>query len=437
MGNPLLKNNGYRDFAENYPVGTSQVNPIPMDTRWEKAPKEKEKLNLYDWVKGTNPQYTPGHILKSILAGALAGPEMTRRALKGEYNPDSEKDAEAMLDFVSAAGGQAFGGKVASGQLASLAGPMRFGDDARRKLFEALNLGAKQRSPREITQKTGWWETPDKRWQSEISDRNMKLKVLDVTGSLGPKFSNKNSGFIYDPATGNLIPSFSKDARLADVLDHPELFKNYPDFKDIRVGTNIAEGRGNWDGWNHTINIKPEFMPRRDMEQILLHEITHGTQSFEGWKNGSSPVYWLPKTFDKMKDEAFDLFVQAKKHPEMQDVGGDFVEEVVRVMRKQIANPNSLRPGEMDTLMRFAAEKPNAADLLLRGTKDTQILQNMQDDAFRKYMNTTGEAEARAVGHRRNLTDEQRALYPFLDEVNLQAPRQQQVPGYNVPWSPK
>ena len=74
------------------------------------------------------------------------------------------------------------------------------------KLDQAKAMLEKGADEVEIWQKTGWFKDKDGAWKFEIGDGNAKLN-----------------------------PGFQSGGRLGELLDHEELFKAYPELKDVRV----------------------------------------------------------------------------------------------------------------------------------------------------------------------------------------------------------
>ena len=74
------------------------------------------------------------------------------------------------------------------------------------KLDQAKAMLEKGADEVEIWQKTGWFKDKDEAWKFEIGDSNARLN-----------------------------PGFQSGGRLGELLDHEELFKAYPELKDVRV----------------------------------------------------------------------------------------------------------------------------------------------------------------------------------------------------------
>lgn len=85
------------------------------------------------------------------------------------------------------------------------------------------------------------------------------------------------------------------DSTLGQVLDHPELYKQYPHLKDTpvslwqnykgQVADSTTAPSGSWDGTKITASADSAEQFRR----ILLHEANHAVQKFEGFAKGGSP----------------------------------------------------------------------------------------------------------------------------------------------------
>jgi hypothetical protein len=111
---------------------------------------------------------------------------------------------------------------------------------------------------------TGWGKFPDGEWKFETSDRDAKLN------------SNLNT---------------DKISKLGDVLDHSELYKQYPDLLKTAVEFDhhlAADEYGYFDKDKNKIVINPTLDPS-EMKATLLHEIQHWVQDREGFAYGGSP----------------------------------------------------------------------------------------------------------------------------------------------------
>nr|DAE82699.1 MAG TPA: Large polyvalent protein associated domain 23 [Caudoviricetes sp.] len=120
------------------------------------------------------------------------------------------------------------------------------------KLDQAKAMLEKGADEVEIWQKTGWFKDKDGAWKFEIGDGNAKLN-----------------------------PDFQSGGRLGELLEHEELFKAYPELKDVRVvkigdetpggaalSVKDAAQREKRGIYNVTYNNKTATLVRQDLQKI-------------------------------------------------------------------------------------------------------------------------------------------------------------------------
>ncbi len=148
---------------------------------------------------------------------------------------------------------------------------------ARMKAAIELNKGA---DSKEVLQQTGWFKGTDGRMKYEISDEGMKLADRDW--------------------------KFGETGKLSDFVEHPELFKAYPELKDInfKVADKDYKYIGSYNDASKTLTINPNAVRAGDegILDVLTHEIQHIIQSKEGFATGSNPVKALNEALDALKD---------------------------------------------------------------------------------------------------------------------------------------
>jgi hypothetical protein len=178
------------------------------------------------------------------------------------------------------------------------------------------------------------FEGPDGKPRFEVSDEGMQLKQDAYNGKVG---------------------------KLGDIIDHPELFKQYPDLKDVKtrvyIDKNYPDGqRGSYDHKTGEITVHARNM--YEAESTLLHEIQHAIQGKEGFVQGGS-------------------IDQIRLNKEYQ---ADMEKYVATQKAKGIIKPDWELRADFDTAER----------------------------ALGQYKRLAGEAEARAVAKRMNMTDAER-----------------------------
>uniref|UniRef100_A0A6M3KF35 Large polyvalent protein associated domain-containing protein n=3 Tax=viral metagenome TaxID=1070528 RepID=A0A6M3KF35_9ZZZZ len=149
--------------------------------------------------------------------------------------------------------------------------------------------------PEKVWKETGWTQDPQGKWMFRIDDSKAKLHVSKPNRRIGDSFF---------------------DANLEDILDHPELYKAYPEFKNMRVvaSENVkplsASFNGNeiWIGADTPANLS---------KSTLLHEINHAVAAKEGLvKGGVSPsrtAEYAPVWDDVKKQWTHPSFEDARR----------------------------------------------------------------------------------------------------------------------------
>lgn len=155
-------------------------------------------------------------------------------------------------------------------------------DKADERTFRMDNLSVARKMEEEkkdakaIKMSTGWERGADGKWRYEMPDAKIK-DTMDVGG-------------------GNIVKRYEDDmlwngGKLSDVIDAPELFKAYPQLKDVRIETdaimNDMPSNGEYNAKTNTITIHADEL--KYMNSILNHEIQHTIQSIEGFDRGGSP----------------------------------------------------------------------------------------------------------------------------------------------------
>lgn len=111
----------------------------------------------------------------------------------------------------------------------------------------------------------------------------------------------------------NYDPHVHKVVDLKDALNHPQLYKQYPELKNVGVISDhhlngIAQVNSLGD-----IVINPNKIKDPNMlKSALLHEVTHVVQAKENFANGGSPAMWGPDGYKKLAGEVEARAVQKR-----------------------------------------------------------------------------------------------------------------------------
>ena len=173
----------------------------------------------------------------------------------GQYDPSATVEmgqllAGGALPAAERGAAGVFGGRLA--QTANLS-----------NLYKAKMVESQGYAPYETFRQTGWFRGPDNQWRFEIPDSAAKLH---------PNLSVNN-------------------ANLGNVLDHPDLYKAYPDLAKVPVKwTNDPSywGAHYPHPGQERFTLNPTI-PSNEFIPTALHEAQHAIQWREGFSPGTHP----------------------------------------------------------------------------------------------------------------------------------------------------
>lgn len=121
-----------------------------------------------------------------------------------------------------------------------------------------------------------WETTGTRRWKS--GDRQ---EINDMNAVFKPKYLD--------------LPFAS--TKLGSMLEHPEIFKNYPELEKTRVVVreDLKPGEASFSSELNEINIARADVKNKNLS-TLLHEVQHWIQNKEGWQSGANPLDFTTKT---------------------------------------------------------------------------------------------------------------------------------------------
>lgn len=242
--------------------------------------------------------------------------------------------------------------KLVDGTLGSMAGVSAMNAD-RTNLKIALNFEQKGMNPDNIYSLTGWYRGIDDQWRFELPTEQAKLKPSALEP---PKYEDvlpmfREAGISLDMSygRGNLPDSYrfrkwgtdNKDPAnyiaekdlpenlrqiaadlqgahvpkirgiLPEYLDFPELYKAYPQFKEMKVvltklDKNTAEYRANekvGEIGSIAIDLDRAKLTRHNLKELILHEVQHGIQDVERFAYGLRDYTFRKRLFDMWEKE--------------------------------------------------------------------------------------------------------------------------------------
>lgn len=292
-------------------------------------------------------------------------------------------------------------------------------------LEHAQQMEADDADAEDIRRETGWFRGVDGKWRFEIDDSKV---TWNRRGDNSAKNSNADYA-LYQKLTNDFLygtidseglqklteldkvyKNYSTGNKVGDYLDAPELYKQYPQLKDVSL---TFKEMGNVLG-QRTANglvLNEKYKNANMSEQAkatLLHEIQHWIQNKENFAAGASPEYWQNQldngerietkqykndlgTTWELGDKYDELGIDIKPYAEKY-LAGWTDEEIMRACED--AEKHGI---DADDLSRYAAA--------LWGLRNDAPASTAPVDLYR---NTAGEIEARDVEARRNYTEEQR-----------------------------
>jgi hypothetical protein len=219
-------------------------------------------------------------------------------------------------------------------------------------LAKAQQLEQSGANPADIWQQTGWGKGPDGMWRFEIDDTRAGMRLT------GPKFGDSESV-----------------QKMGETFDHRELYKAYPSAKKIgsswwdEAGAGYSSSRPSGGMENITL---PRMAGPDSQRSSALHEMQHAIQTREDFARGGAPsMFTTPQARAAAEAEAkkLEAAIDAAR-----DAGN-------RKLYDQLTNQRSAL---------------------------------MSHDGVGQYKRLAGEAEARLVQARANMTPEARsATFPW------------------------
>lgn len=219
-------------------------------------------------------------------------------------------------------------------------------------LSVARKMEEEKKDAKAIKMATGWERGADGKWRYEMPDAKIK-DTMNVGG-------------------GHIVKRYEDDmlwngGKLSEVIDAPELFKAYPQLKDVRIETdaimNDMPSNGEYNSKTNTITIHADEL--KYMNSILNHEIQHAIQDIEGFAKGGSPRLVrgeVKKRFDEVTKQIKQLRAEGKE------------DEAKALIEKNRGLYNAYQ----------------------------------KNDDYNSYKSLAGEVEARNVSARLNMTPEER-----------------------------
>lgn len=282
-----------------------------------------------------------------------------------------------------------------------------------------------------IFRETGWYIGSDGKWRFEIDDSGMEFRrdgdarLIEETDyqrmqELTEKWeqSFETGGALSQQETAELEELQEKYSDLVweekfmlrDFLKHDELFRAYPRLKGISlVFDALPDGvKGYFSPRSNTI-VLSDTLFGKDAD-VLLHELQHIIQRYEGFAKGASPEYWAQR---QNTEDAVGIYDRKIEQAFRQAL--DILDGLPQNIAEQFREWYNLDNQDPEASMRLAGKLRQSLYgeqfndyLMAKWTMDNLSSGNYKRGANELYRNTAGEIEARNAAARRSMTPEQR-----------------------------
>jgi len=202
-------------------------------------------------------------------------------------------------------------------------------------LEKAMKLEKDGTDSEKIRKETGWFKGYDGKWRFEIDNSELEFKT-DIEknraaaielAKMKAKSAEIEWKIVNDTATeaeeneyyslDEKMVQLRKWQKLSDVINHPKLFKAYPQLKDVNVYYEISSlNRGLYSSKGNVIRLNP-MCPIGEQKEIIIHEIQHAIQRIEDFANGSSLEYW--ENLGYSDEEAMAMYYNTAGEREARD----------------------------------------------------------------------------------------------------------------------
>lgn len=268
--------------------------------------------------------------------------------------------------------------------------------------------------PQSIFKQTGWYRDVDNQWKFEISDKGAELNESafnvkpDVLHKDNLAYHLKNE----QPRSPEGLP---RPRTLGDVIHHPELFQAYPeiaklpvdDLPDYKFGgglKGVMQGAGTP---SEHMGLSPDLP--NEVLSTTLHESQHWIQNKENFARGGAPDEFIPA--EKWSQRILDLENMRNLNNQLDVLEGFHTEPyIVEEAFKSAIRRDDINPAFQSVLNNLEQLSPELFAQAHKVYSKELAWDNLQRDAFNKYLTLAGESESRNV--------EARHRFPELESIS-------------------
>lgn len=363
-------------------------------------------------------------IVKGIADSAVSAATLPGDVLSGKVQPGSQQEIERAFDLAGmmVMGPAPVAKSMADGTLGSFAG-VRSKSIDKARLYKAQEMEMMGEHADDIWTTTGFMRGPDKRWKYEIPDNGLKLRddAFDTTitpgkPESGPLGWSHAGGGTPDTTTVSLkIRSFDdmfpengpeKFRMITDVVDHPELFKAYPELKNIKVESLPKEAGstlGRYNDYEKTLYLRDDLDPSF-ARSVIAHELQHAIQKIEGFAYGGNSQMFLPRELPAAIKQFEEAATESIKQMQEKGWTTDQIKFIKDVIAKE-AEDLRVYKGIVDK-----AKKDGVLNQIKNIVKSQKLIDEAEASAYERYRRLAGEVEARNVQTRLDMKNLERVL---------------------------
>ena len=302
---------------------------------------------------------------------------------------------------------------------------------------QALDMEKSGKDSEAIRRQTGWFKGMDGQWRYEIDDADMQFSRRGFfTNPDVLRFKELDDKFLYGTITNEElaeVQALSKALKgvrkspkyLREYIKHDELFKAYPELRNVEVAFDNLEGeRAHYNARANKIVVDNRLRTNDEqLKDTIVHELQHAIQNIEGFSTGASPAYWQNRIDNGYAEEQKNKAIARadKKYNELWDSAPAELKNKMREINREKLAKNWDRVDELEAEI-YDSEFADMyaaigdADFDRRTARETEYDANANE----LYFNTAGEVEARDTTTRRKLDAEQRKnTRPDIDREDV------------------
>lgn len=273
---------------------------------------------------------------------------------------------------------------------------------------------------------TGWIRGKDGQWRIEIPDGKIIRRNLNELRRTSAELQVFDDIFDNDP---NYVLSSDEQARydalvaydteLHNVFDAPQLYKAYPDIRNI--STDIGDlGDNALAAYNpifDMITINKNVQDLRELRITLIHELQHAIQVREGFAVGFG--------YNIKNDSQFKK-AQRKFNRALSKLDKPSTDRVLEALNAEFIQNDSVKASSM-----VAQLNPDELNAYNIAREPASIIKSRSDTLFSRYKRHAGETEARNSEKRAYWNEARRKRTPL--DMSEDVPRNEQIIGKILP----